>query len=67
MGERGSYTAQMMALVSEFLPGYALYYSQNVVAWVSSLQGPSQGDVAQFGKIVRPSTNYWDIENWYFK
>ena len=57
----------MMALVSENLPGYALYYSQNVVAWVSNLQGPAQGEAAQFGRTVRPSTNYWDIQDWTFK
>jgi peptide/nickel transport system substrate-binding protein len=65
--QRGSYIAQMMALVSDNVPGYALYYSQNVVAWVSNLQGPTQGDAAQFGRTVRPSTNYWDIQDWSFK
>ncbi len=65
--ERGSYIAQMMAMVSEYLPGYALYYSQNVVAWVSSLQRPSTAEVGQFGRTVRPTTNYWDIQDWSFR
>jgi len=65
--ERGSYIAQMMALVSEHLPGYALYYSQSVVAWVSNLQGPSSAEAGQFGRTVRPTTNYWDIHEWSFR
>lgn len=65
--ERGGYIAQMMALISEHLPGYPLYYSQNVVAWVSSLQGPTAGEATQFGRTFRPTTTYWDIQDWTFR
>ena len=51
----------MMALVSEYLPGYPLYFSQGF-AWVSSLQGPTATDASQFGRTFRPTTNYWDIQ-----
>ena len=65
--QRGGYMAQLMAMVSEYLPGYALYYSQNVIAWVSALQGPSEREVFQFGRTVRPTTNYWNIHEWSFR
>ncbi|MPZ14219.1 MAG: hypothetical protein GEU73_07300 [Chloroflexi bacterium] len=65
--ERGSYIAQIMALVSENLPGYALYYSQNVISWVDSLQGPTAQESSEFGQTVRGTTPYWDIHEWRFR
>jgi hypothetical protein len=57
----------MMAMVSEYLPGYALYYSQSVVAWVAPLQGPNRTEIGQFGRTVRATTNYWNIHEWSFR
>lgn len=67
LSERGRYIAQMMALVSEYLPGYALYFSQGVRTWASSLQGPTTRDSSSFGRSIRSSTSYWDIHDWTFK
>jgi peptide/nickel transport system substrate-binding protein len=64
--ERGRYAAQMMALVSEHVPGYALYYSQGSRTWVSSLQGPT-GQTAEFGAAYRPTTPYWNVQDWTFR
>ncbi len=63
--ERGRYVAQLMALVSENLPGYALYFSQTVSAWVASLQGPTTAtNSSGFGQTARSTTNYWNIYDW---
>jgi peptide/nickel transport system substrate-binding protein len=62
--DRGRYIAQMMALVSENLPGYALYFVQDVYSWASALQGPSSKDTPAFGQTVRPTTPYWNIYDW---
>ncbi len=64
--ERGRYVAQMLALASEQLPGYPLYFSQGGYSWVSTLQGPSANDVPDFGQIVRGTTPYWDVDKWRF-
>jgi peptide/nickel transport system substrate-binding protein len=64
--ERGGYVAQMMALVSENVPGYALYFAQSVTAWVASLQRPSQREASRFGQTSRATTAYWDIQEWTF-
>ena len=66
--ERGSDVARMMALVSEFLPGYALYFSQAVFTWVAGLDGPdSDRQAAGFGDSFRETTYYWNIQDWQFK
>ena len=56
----------MMALVSEHVPGYALYYSQGSRTWVSSLQGPT-GQSAEFGAAYRTTTPYWNVQDWTFR
>jgi len=65
--ERGRYVAQMLALVSENLPAYALYFLPDVKSWVSSLQGPAARDNAGFGRTSKGTTYYWDIHNWTFR
>jgi ABC-type transport system substrate-binding protein len=65
--EYARYVTQMMALVSEYLPGYALYYSQSVYTWVSALQGPSHGhDSTGFGRSIKDTTRLWNIHEWAF-
>ena len=66
MTERGRYVAQMMALVSENVPGYTLYFAQAVAAWVTALRGPSGTEASRFGSTSRPTTAYWDIQEWSF-
>jgi peptide/nickel transport system substrate-binding protein len=65
--ERGKYVAQMMALMSENVPGYTLYFAQAVAAWVSALQGPNDREASRFGETSRPTTVYWDIQEWGFR
>jgi ABC-type transport system substrate-binding protein len=65
-GERGRHVAQMMALVSENVPGYALYFSQGVIAWVSELKGPSAKEASKFGRTSEATTAYWDVHEWSF-
>ncbi len=64
--ERGTYAAQMMALASEELPGYSLYFSQDVFAWTAALQGPTGREASRFGTTSRPTTAYWDVHGWTF-
>jgi ABC-type transport system substrate-binding protein len=64
--ERGRYVAQMMALVSEGLPAYPLYFLPDVKSWVASLQGPAVRENSGFGRTSRATTYYWDIHNWTF-
>jgi hypothetical protein len=56
----------MVALVSENLPAYTLYYLPDVKAWVTSLQGPRLVENAGFGSTSKATTYYWDIQNWTF-
>jgi ABC-type transport system substrate-binding protein len=62
--ERGRYVAQMMALVSQDLPAYVLYFLPDVKSWVSSLQGPTLVESSGFGQTSKGTTVYWDIQNW---
>ena len=64
---RERYAAQMMALASEYIPGYALYFSQDVYAWGASLKGPTGREASRFGTTSRPTTDYWDVHNWSFQ
>jgi peptide/nickel transport system substrate-binding protein len=66
LSERGRYAAQMMAMVSENVPGYGLYFAQAVAAWVSSLKGPNEREASRFGETSRPTTPYWDVHEWTF-
>ena len=65
--ERGRYVAQMLALVSEGLPAYPLYFLPDVKSWVSSLQGPTARESSGFGRTSRGTTYYWDVHNWTFR
>jgi len=63
--ERGNSVAQLMALISENLPGYSLYFLQVVNSWVAGLQGPTAGkESTGFGQTSRGTTNYWSIQDW---
>jgi ABC-type transport system substrate-binding protein len=53
-GERNQQIVQLMQIVSEELPGIALYYNFGVVAHVAELQGPRLG-----------SSNWsWNLHEW---
>jgi peptide/nickel transport system substrate-binding protein len=66
--ERGRYVAQMMALISQNLPGYPLYFLQVVNSWVKGLEGPTaRNDIAGFGQSSRATTSYWNIQDWAFR
>jgi ABC-type transport system substrate-binding protein len=62
--ERGRYVGQMMGLVSENLPGYALYFPLKVRTWVSSLHGPTAAFSSGFGRTSSGTTDYWNIQDW---
>ena len=66
--QRGRHVAEMMALVSNNLPGYPLYYTMQVSTWVAALQGPD--DTRQspgFGLVAKATTNYWNVHEWTFR
>jgi ABC-type transport system substrate-binding protein len=66
--ERGRDVAQMMALVSENLPGYALYFLISIRTRVAALQGPDdEAQSAGFGSISKAPTAYWNIQDWQFR
>jgi peptide/nickel transport system substrate-binding protein len=64
--ERGKDVAQMVALISENLPGFTLYFSQANYTWVASLKGPSARVNSGFGTVSKPTTQYWNIQTWQF-
>jgi peptide/nickel transport system substrate-binding protein len=64
-GERGRYVAQMLGLVSEYLPGYPLYFGILVQTRVAALKGPDdEHQFAGFGQVSKGTTNYWNIHEW---
>ena len=66
--QRGAYVAQMMALVSEHLPGYPLYFALTVRTRVASLQGPvDEAESGGFGGVSKPTTPYWNVQDWTFR
>jgi ABC-type transport system substrate-binding protein len=65
--ERGRYVAQIMAMVSEYLPGYPLYFAQASSSWVAGLHGPTGKESAEFGPAYRATTPYWDVHEWTFR
>jgi peptide/nickel transport system substrate-binding protein len=66
--ERGRYVAQMIALVTEQLPGYPLYSAMTVRTRVTALQGPDdENQTAGFGQVSKATTAYWNIQEWYFR
>jgi peptide/nickel transport system substrate-binding protein len=63
--QRGADVAQMMALVTEHLPGYPLYFVLTVRTRVAGLQGPTdETETAGFGKTSKETTPYWNIQDW---
>ncbi len=66
--ERGRYVAQMLALVSEYLPGYPLYFGIAVRTRVATLKGPDDElQTAGFGQVSKGTTNYWNVHEWTFQ
>jgi peptide/nickel transport system substrate-binding protein len=66
--QRGRYVAEMMALVSDQLPGYPLYYTMQVSTWVAALQGPDdERQSPGFGLVAKATTNYWNVHEWTFR
>ena len=55
-----------VALISENLPGFTLYFSQANYTWVASLKGRSARVNSGFGTVSKPTTQYWDIQTWEF-
>jgi peptide/nickel transport system substrate-binding protein len=65
--EHGRYLAQLMAMVTDYLPGYALYYSQSVYTWVAALQGPTnERQTSGFGRFIKSTPTHWNIHEWSF-
>ena len=66
--ERGRYVAQMIAIVTEYLPGYPLYFAMVVHTRVAALQGPDdENQTAGFGAVSKATTAYWNVQDWYFR
>lgn len=66
--QRGRYVAEMMALVSNNLPGYPLYYTMQVSTWVAALQGPDdERQSPGFGLVAKATTYYWNVHEWTFR
>jgi len=64
--ERRRYTVQMLTILSEMVPAYALYFRIDVRTWVSSLAGPDIG-TAGFGLVAQPTTVHWNIHEWEYR
>jgi peptide/nickel transport system substrate-binding protein len=66
--QRGNDVAQMMALVSEYLPGYPLYFALTIRARDGALQGPTdESESAGFGTASKETTPYWNVQDWAFR
>jgi ABC-type transport system substrate-binding protein len=66
--QRSRHVAEMMALVSNHLPGYPLYYTMQVSTWVAALSGPDdERQSPGFGLVAKATTNYWNIHEWTFR
>jgi peptide/nickel transport system substrate-binding protein len=63
--ERRRYTVQMLTILSEMVPAYALYFRIDVKTWVASLTGPDIG-TAGFGLVAQPTMVHWNIHEWEF-
>jgi hypothetical protein len=56
--------AQMMAVANDNVPGYPLYFSQEIAAWVSTLRGPTGKEASAFGTTSKETTQYWNVHEW---
>jgi len=65
-GDRRRYTVQMLTMLSELLPAYALYFRIDVRTWVPSLAGPDIGTTG-FGLVSQETTVHWNIHEWEFR
>ncbi len=64
--ELGRYVAQMLGVVSEYLPGYPLYFAVLVRTRVAALKGPDdEAQTAGFGQVSKATTPYWNVHEWY--
>jgi peptide/nickel transport system substrate-binding protein len=65
--ERARDSAQMLALVTENLPIYPLYFAIQVRTRVTGLQGPDdEALVTGFGLASKGTTSHWNIYEWQF-
>jgi ABC-type transport system substrate-binding protein len=55
--ERTRVAAQMSKIVSDELPGWALYWDFNVMAYLATITGPSLG-------VANSTTDLWNIHEW---
>jgi ABC-type transport system substrate-binding protein len=63
--QRGSLAAQMVGLASQYVPGYTLYSSTTLSAWVSALHGPTDAtNSAGFGQTAKLTTYRWNVYDW---
>lgn len=62
-GERVRHVVQMMKLLSEELPLFGMYVSQQVNTWSAALHGPEPG-TAGFGTLAEGTLPYWNIHEW---
>jgi ABC-type transport system substrate-binding protein len=63
--QRGILAAQMVALVSQNVPGYTLYASTTLSAWVAALHGPTDAtNSAGFGQTAKLTTYRWNVYDW---
>ena len=66
--QRGANVAQMMALITEHLPGYPLYFVLSTRTRVAGLQGPiDEAEAAGFGGTSKETTAYWNVQDWTFR
>jgi peptide/nickel transport system substrate-binding protein len=65
--ERRQLSVQMLALWSESVFAYPLYFRTNVRTWVTNLHGPDRNEPAGFGLVTQPATQHWNIHEWEFR
>jgi peptide/nickel transport system substrate-binding protein len=61
--ERTRHVVQMMKILSEELPLYGMYLSQQVNTQSAGLRGPDPG-AAGFGTLTEGTLPYWNIHEW---
>ena len=57
-----------MALATENLPTYPLYFAIAVRTRVAPLRGPDgEAQTAGFGQVSKGTTVYWNVHEWTFQ